>query len=58
MGINTENPTRTLDVNGTSITDEKLYLEDPGNSTQIRGAKLIIEKTNKELVQYDIQSLE
>lgn len=54
VGINTTNPTETLDVEGLSITDKKLFLENPGNSTQIRGSKLIIEKTNSELVQYDI----
>lgn len=47
-------PVRALHVEGSSIVDEKLYLENPGNSNQIRGSKLIIEKTDKAIVQYDI----
>lgn len=54
IGINTTDPTAMLDVNGTTIIDEKLFLENPGNSNQIRGSKLIIEKTDESIVQYDI----
>ncbi|WP_442845568.1 hypothetical protein [Leeuwenhoekiella sp. H156] len=54
VGINTTTPVRALHVEGNTMTDEKLYLENPGNSTQIRGSKLIIEKTDKAIVQYDI----
>ena len=54
VGINTTMPVRALHVEGSSIVDEKLYLENPGNSNQIRGSKLIIEKTDKAIVQYDI----
>lgn len=54
VGINTTTPVRALDVEGNAMTDEKLYLENPGNSTQIRGSKLIIEKTDQSIVQYDI----
>ena len=41
IGINITDPTAMLDVNGTTIIDEKLFLENPGNSNQIRGSKLI-----------------
>ncbi|MDP5044793.1 MAG: hypothetical protein NWQ06_07425 [Leeuwenhoekiella sp.] len=54
VGINTDTPTALLDVDGTAIIDKKLYLENPGNSTQIRGSKLIIERTDNSIVQYDI----
>ena len=54
VGINTTTPSATLDVNGTTKTDAKLFLENPGNSSVIRGSKLIIEKTDRSLVQYDI----
>lgn len=54
VGINTTTPAATLDVNGSSKTDERLFLENPGNSTVIRGSKLIIEKTDRSIVQYDI----
>ncbi|MCC4212651.1 hypothetical protein [Leeuwenhoekiella parthenopeia] len=54
VGINTTTPAAALDVNGSSKTDERLFLENPGNSTVIRGSKLIIEKTDRSIVQYDI----
>ena len=55
VGINTTTPTAMLDVNGSVKIDQKLFLEDPGNSNQIRGSKLLIERTDKSIVQYDIQ---
>lgn len=54
VGINTTNPQALLDVDGFTIIDNKLFLENPGNSNQIRGSKLIIEKADKSIVQYDI----
>lgn len=54
VGINTDTPQASLDVVGSGKVDSKLYLEDPGNSDAIRGSKLIIEKTDKSIVQYDI----
>lgn len=33
VGINTTNPTETLDVNGTTTVRQKLYLENPGPAT-------------------------
>jgi hypothetical protein len=55
VGINTQNPQALLDVQGDVIIDEKLYLENPGNSTQIRGSKLLIQKTDREIIEYNIQ---
>ena len=55
VGINTDTPQATLDVVGSGKTDGKLYLENPGNSDVIRGSKLIIEKTDRSIVQYDIE---
>ena len=54
VGINNPNPQAALDVVGGTLIEEKLYLENPGNSTQIRGAKLLIQKTDEEVVQYNI----
>lgn len=54
VGINTLNPAVELDVQGTVKIDEKLYLENPGASNQIRGSKLLIQKVNKEMIEYDI----
>ena len=54
VGINNPNPQATLDVVGSTLIEEKLYLENPGNSSQIRGAKLLIQKTDEEVVQYNI----
>jgi len=54
VGINTHTPSTELDVQGSVKIDEKLYLENPGNSTQIRGSKLLIQKTDKEIIEYDI----
>ncbi len=54
VGINTNTPTALLDVEGTVLVDQKLFLEDPGDSDQIRGSKLLIQKTDKDIVQYDI----
>ncbi|MEH6657250.1 hypothetical protein [Leeuwenhoekiella marinoflava] len=54
VGINTSKPTAMLDVIGDAKIDSKLFLENPGNSDQIRGSKLIIERTDKSIVQYDI----
>ncbi len=55
VGINTQDPQADLDVQGDVIIDEKLYLENPGNSTQIRGSKLLIQKTDREIIEYNIQ---
>ncbi|MCR9181573.1 MAG: hypothetical protein NXH73_01490 [Flavobacteriaceae bacterium] len=54
VGINTQTPSTDLDVQGSVKIDEKLYLENPGNSTQIRGSKLLIQKTDEEIIEYDI----
>ncbi|MEX0995453.1 MAG: hypothetical protein WDZ45_00230 [Flavobacteriaceae bacterium] len=54
VGINTLAPSVELDVQGSVKIDEKLYLENPGNSTQIRGSKLLIQKTDEEIIEYDI----
>ena len=54
VGINTSSPSAMLEVNGDTKLDEKLYLEDPGDNLEIRGAKLLIERTDNSIVQYDI----
>lgn len=54
VGINNPNPQATLDVNGSVLVYEHLYLENPGDSDQIRGSNLLIQKTNGQIVQYDI----
>ena len=54
VGINTDTPQATLDVVGAAKIDDKLFLENPGNSDVIRGSKLIIEKTDRSIVQYNI----
>lgn len=54
VGINTNTPSATLEVIGDVKLDSSLYLEDPGNNTQIRGSKLLIRSTANELLRYDI----
>ena len=56
VGVNTTTPQATLDVNGHTKVDEKLYLEAPGDFNEIRGSKLLVEKQDKEIVQYDIEN--
>jgi hypothetical protein len=54
VGINTHTPAAELDVQGSVKIDKKLYLENPGASDQIRGSKLLIQKVNNEIIEYDI----
>lgn len=54
VGINTTNPQTALDVVGDVKIDESLFLEDPGEHTQIRDSKLLIRSTSNELLRYDI----
>lgn len=54
VGINTTTPTADLEVVGDVQIDNYLYLENPGDSQQIRGSKLLIALQNDNLVQYDI----
>jgi hypothetical protein len=54
VGINNTSPTAALDVVGNVKVNEKLYLESPGNFNEIRGSKLLIQKTDKQVVEYDI----
>ncbi len=54
VGINTLTPAVELDVQGSVKIDEKLYLENPGASNQIRGSKLLIQKVDMEIIEYDI----
>ena len=57
VGINTTTPASDvlLDVNSNVRLADKLFLEAPGDYSQIRGSKLLIQKTNSEIIQYDIQ---
>ncbi len=54
VGINNPNPTATLDVNGDVLVQKHLFLENPGSYSQIRGSKMLIKKTDEQIVQYDI----
>lgn len=54
VGINTNTPSATLDVQGSTLIDESLYLEAPGNSYEIRGSKFLIKTTANEILEYDI----
>ncbi len=54
VGINNPNPTATLDVTGSVLLGKKLYLENPGQYPEIRGSKLLIKKTDEQVVEYDI----
>ncbi|WP_194850167.1 hypothetical protein [Nonlabens antarcticus] len=54
VGINNTSPTAALDVIGNVKVNEKLFMENPGDFNKIRGSKLLIQKTDKSIVQYDI----
>ena len=54
VGINTATPTAALEVIGDVKMDNTLTLENPGNSTQIRGSKFLIRSTANDLLKYDI----
>lgn len=54
VGINNPNPSATLDVNGSVLVRKNLFLENPQAFSMIRGSKLLIQKTNDQIVQYDI----
>ena len=54
VGINTNTPSATLEILGGVKLDSSLYLENPGNNTQIRGSKLLIRSTSNDLLRYDI----
>lgn len=55
VGINNPDPQYTLDVNGSVLVHKHLYLENPGDSDQIRGSNLLIQKTNGQIVRYNIE---
>ncbi len=55
VGINTPTPTAMLDVMGDVKVEQKLYLENPGDYDEIRGSKLLIQATDKAILQYDIE---
>lgn len=55
VGINTTTPTAMLDVMGDVKVEQKLYLENPGDYDEIRGSKLLIQATDKAILQYDIE---
>lgn len=54
VGINTTTPSTTLDVVGDVKLNNSLYLENPGDNSQIRGSKLLIRSTTNDLLKYDI----
>lgn len=56
VGIHTDNPAATLEVNGDVRVRKKLFLENPSSiTTLIRGVELLIQKTNRDWVQYNIE---
>lgn len=54
VGINTTSPSSALHVVGDVITDDGVYLENPGDYSQIRDSKFLISLQNTDIVQYDI----
>ncbi|MEH6407600.1 MAG: hypothetical protein V7767_09980 [Leeuwenhoekiella sp.] len=54
VGINNTSPAAMLDVTGNVKVENKLFLENPGEFNIIRGSKLLIQKTNTDIVEYDI----
>ncbi len=54
VGINTATPQATLDVVGNVKLDNNLFLENPGDVTEIRDSKLLIRTTQNQINQYDI----
>lgn len=56
VGINTLTPTEALDVTGDVKLDDGLFLENPGDNTNIRGSKFLVRTTGNELSRYDINT--
>jgi len=54
VGINTTTPSAALEVVGDVKVDNSLFLESPGDNTDIRGSKLLIHSTTDNLLEYDI----
>lgn len=54
VGINNANPSATLDVTGSVVVQKNLFLENPQAFSMIRGSKMLIQKTDDQIVQYDI----
>lgn len=54
VGINTTAPTATLEVVGDMKVEGRMYLENPGDNTTIRGSKLLIQSTDDTIKKYDI----
>ena len=56
IGINTSSPAADLEVVGDVKTDGSLFLENPGDNTQIRGSKFLIRSTGGDILKYDISA--
>jgi hypothetical protein len=56
VGINTNCPTAALEVVGNVKTEGSMFLENPGDETEIRGSKFLINSTTNQLLRYDINS--
>ncbi|MBT8261546.1 MAG: hypothetical protein KJO05_01910 [Bacteroidia bacterium] len=54
VGINSSEPSADLEVDGDVLLDDGLYLEDPGDNTNIRGSKFLVNTVANELSRYDI----
>ncbi len=56
VGINTSTPTATLEVVGEMKVEGRMYFENPGQNTTIRGSKLLIQSTDATIKKYDINT--
>lgn len=54
VGINTNTPVATLDVQGNTLIEGSLFLENPANNTNIVNPTLLIRLENGDIVTYDI----
>ncbi len=56
VGINTDTPAATLDVQGDVQIDQSLFLENPGSNDDIRNSLLLLKTSAGDIAQYDIES--
>jgi hypothetical protein len=54
VGINNNFPSAALDVVGDVKTDASLFLENPGDNSQIRGSNFLVRTVSGDMQQYDI----
>ena len=56
VGIGTEFPTATLDVNGRVLVQKKLYLENPGSYTGEENSSFLVINNNDAIHKYNVAS--